>query len=112
MHVKECKEVYHSDEMDSEHKMRRISQAPAKDLHSWNLFEEVEHNIEYGPTNLQEGKRLFKQQEYGNATAYFWRAITLHSIGHNSEVYDLQDVFKMYPSLLRSILMDKTLVVT
>jgi len=41
MHVKECKEVYHSDEMDNEHKMRRISQAPAKDLHSWNLFDEV-----------------------------------------------------------------------
>jgi len=56
----------------------------------------IEHNIDYGPTNLAEGKRLFKQQEYGNATAYFWRAITLHSIGHNSEVYDLQDVFKYF----------------
>lgn len=56
----------------------------------------IEHNIDYGPTNLAEGKRLFKQQEYGNATVYFWRAITLHSIGHNSEVYDLQDVFKYF----------------
>ena len=60
-HLLECKEVYHTDEMNSSHKMKRfraasiactlcpsntsrtdgLTQAPKKKLEQWNLYEEV-----------------------------------------------------------------------
>ena len=40
-HLLECKEVYHTDEMNSSHKMKRLTQAPQKKLEQWNLYEEV-----------------------------------------------------------------------
>ena len=48
-------------------------------------------NINDGPSNLREGKRLFQQQKYNDASAYLWRAVLLHTSQTTSSSNDGSD---------------------
>mmetsp|Transcript_1409 Transcript_1409/g.2969 ORF Transcript_1409/g.2969 Transcript_1409/m.2969 type:complete len:941 (+) Transcript_1409:158-2980(+) len=50
-------------------------------------------NINDGPTNLQEGQRLFQTGRYDDASAHLWRAVILHTHGDNKQLYKVDDAF-------------------
>ena len=64
-------------------------------------------NINDGPSNLHEGKRLFQQQKYNDASAYLWRAVLLHTSqttsfssssndGSDNKYYNVDEVFTQF----------------
>ncbi|KAL7535181.1 hypothetical protein ACHAXR_006329 [Thalassiosira sp. AJA248-18] len=50
-------------------------------------------NINDGPTNLEEGQRLFQLGRYADASAHLWRAVVLHTQGENKNLYKVDDAF-------------------
>ena len=62
-------------------------------------------NINDGPTNLQEGQRLFQLGRYDDASHHLWRAVVLHTQDENAKLYKVDEAFT--PFLKCYLLQDK-----